>query len=378
MADEWNFKAAGIEVIDQNAPEAEAPVANAVQAPVDNGQVDAPPASSTPAPATESVNPPAATPVTDAPVAPVWDEQKYIKETFGDIFDSRDAVKNTLEKARQVDELSKKAQDLQKYIDENDFVDDYGRAENKFVKEGGDRNLFREVNSIDVDKMTDAEAVRKSIELKNKTLTKDEIDLLVSRKYKIGQDEYDDDVREASINLKIDGQAAKEFLGKYKVENLVPPAVKQKGELQRQQEQSEQNTARNIESWDKNYSTVVPQSKKITFVLDEKEGLSMDYEITDFNSDKMKQEALSVIKMMGLTYGEDKSKKDIEEYLVNRRLQQEMPNIAKAIASKVRTDRDEHWIKQTNNPSALRPQDAPPAPSTDRAQKLDHMAAAYK
>lgn len=372
--EEWNFKGTGIEVVDQNAPEVEAPVNNTAPVAAESAPVDTPAS----APATESVVP-TTTSIDAAPVsAPAWDEQKYIKETFGDIFDSKDAVKSAIEKSRQVDDLSKKAQDLQKYIDENDFVDDYARAENKFVKEGGDRNLFKEVNSIDVDKMTDAEAVRKSIELKNKTLTRDEIDLLVSRKYKIGQDEYDDDVREANINLKIDGQAAKEFLSKYKVENLVPPAVKQKGELQRQQEETEQQSSRNLESWDKNYSTVVPQSKKITFVLDEKEGLSMDYEMTDFNSDKMKQEALSVIKMMGLAYGDDKSRKDVEDYLVNRRLQQEMPNIAKAIASKVRTDRDEHWIKQTNNPSALRPQDTPPAPGTDRAQKLDHMAAAYK
>lgn len=384
MSDNYNFAAAGIKVIDQNKPTDSADPILAVAEPVARPSTE-PDVAVVPTPAAIAPSPAPLTPaekILEVPKIekPEFDEAKYIKDSFGDIFSSKEDVKAMIEKAKDVNDLRAKLKEKEDYIAENDFVDEYARAENKFVKQGGDRKIFKEVNDLDIENMSEEEAIKKKLQIQNKTLTKDEIDRLIKRKYKIGdEDQDDDDVKDANINLKMDGRAAKDFLGKYKADNSVPPSVKQETEAQKKQVEAAENATKNLKSWTDNYDAVAPKTKKISFDLsaDDKENYSMDYEM-NFNSDDLKKEALSVIGSYGLKYGDEGAKKALESFLVNRRIQEELPNIVKAIAGKVKTDRDLFWIEKTNNPGILKTQDVAPSTTNEKEVKLRKLVEAYK
>lgn len=157
---------------------------------------------------------------TPAP-APTVDIESIIKGKFDGKFSS-------------LDELAEAYRSAEEQAKRDPFASDWIRNLNKAVSEGVDPSVYMEVSNVDIDKLSEADAIILQMRWKE-GLSREDAEFLVNRKYRLGGDDEvdpsDPDVREAAINLKLEGKNAKEFLGKYKQEALTSPLEKRQAEL---------------------------------------------------------------------------------------------------------------------------------------------------
>ena len=101
----------------------------------------------------------------------------------------------------------------------------------RFVKDTGrtpdDWFAYQRLNPSEMDDMT---AIRVQMAADNPTLTSDEIGLLVSSKYRVSSDSSEDDKRLSQLQMKIDGQKAKQSIEGLR-QGYAAPEVQQEQEL---------------------------------------------------------------------------------------------------------------------------------------------------
>lgn len=135
---------------------------------------------------------------------------------------------------KSLDEVVESYRALESEAKKDPFASEWIRNLNKAVAEGVDPSVYMEVSNVDIDKLSEADAIILQMQWKE-GLSREDAEFLVNRKYRLGgEDEIDPsdpDAREAAINLKLEGKNAKEFLGKYKQEALTSPLEKRQAEL---------------------------------------------------------------------------------------------------------------------------------------------------
>lgn len=164
---------------------------------------------------TEEPAPPAEQP------QPTFDIASVLNGKFGDKFKS-------------LDEIEAAYTELEAKANQDPFANDFVRNLNKALKDGIDPQLYMEVSSVDVDSMSERDALVLEMQWKN-GVSKEDAEFMVDRAYKLNSeeelDQSDPDVREAQIKLKIDAKNAKNFISEYKKDSLTSPIEKRQAEV---------------------------------------------------------------------------------------------------------------------------------------------------
>ena len=198
-------------------------------------------------------------------------------EESDDDYDVEEAVSQYLSERlgmqiNSIDELSSlftKEEPQQVAIDERikviaDFVEQTGRSPEDWF-------LYQSINA---DEMSDLEAVRSQLQTQYQNLSVEEVDLLISNKYKLDDSIYsDEEVKYSTLQLKIDAADAKKKITELK-NNFLAPAY-------------EPSTASNEsfespinENWISSMTSDAESLEAITFELGDSEfnfGISDDY-----------------------------------------------------------------------------------------------------
>ena len=157
-------------------------------------------------------------PIAEQPQSPMFD----LGEKFGGRFKSIDEVETYL-------------MDVESKASKDPFANDLVRNLNKAIADGIDPELYMNVSRMDVNEMSEKEALILEAQMKN-GLSAEDAEFFVERAYKLPEEinEYnanDPDVREAQIKMRIDSQKAKEYLENYKSEALTSPKEKWQSQL---------------------------------------------------------------------------------------------------------------------------------------------------
>lgn len=303
--------------------------------------------------------------------APAFNESEYLSTLTGGMFKSADEFKSALPKITDYDTTKSKLTDYeQKLKDKEDYInsiDEYSKKEIEFVKQGGDRKIFQQINSYDVDKMSDLDAKKIEMKLKFPNLNSSEIDRKLERQYFVSKHNDTDageEVEDAKTDLKIDAAESKKFISQYKVQMSVPDAEKQRIAFQTT------NTQR-IETWQPVIKTVVSEFKEVNIKLNDEGNHSFNYKLTPEEHNHLNSFANAIIQRD--PYWDNSPDKvaaikqvtEDEFFRINR---QKLIYLGAEAARQVETDK---WRKKVHNPSALRETVSPNMPkqiSTKREQ----------
>lgn len=282
-----------------------------------------------------------------AEIQPTFDESKYIFETFGGKFKSKDELLSAIGEIEKVTDLSKQLEVYQKeYIKPTDLA----RKINEIEQAKGDVNLFLKFNSIDLNKLSDADAIKYRLQWE-KGLSPEEADLFVSHQYKVDtvEDEItgekkpnEEQLKVAGIKMKLEGGEAKSYIQKLQVQSAQTPDVA-KIESER------------IEKWKPAIGEIANSAKDIKFSVEFPSELNMDKvdfaysldgeemkEITKFVSDATKYPNF---------FYDEKSKEDMADAARNRAVVIALPKILKAYGTQLIKSRDALNDKRTGSTS---------------------------
>lgn len=156
-------------------------------------------------------------------------------------------------KFNKADELSAYITELEQKANrepENPFANNYIKSLNEAVRNGIDPEVFAQVASVDVENLSPKDALVLQL-MWNDKLTKEDAELLVDSKYRLGTDENEEsqEVKIARITAKTDANKAKEFLKAHQESSLTPP--------------TEKIIAQQQEAWSKAYDQVTEPYKSI-------------------------------------------------------------------------------------------------------------------
>lgn len=307
-------------------------------------------------PATEST--PVASTGTEAPVntdnnsstntqVPAFDESKWLSEKFSGKFKSVEELVNSINETEQFkskySETEKRLKDLETEYADAKPVNDYIKGLNKFVKDGGDPKLYNKLQSVEIEKMSDRDALIMKMRWDN-GLSKEDAQFMVDRKYMLEQGEdldtsADPDVRAARIALKLDSKSAKEFLRNYKTEQLTPPAEK----LRIQQEQAQ---LERMNGWKPRMSELLNDMKKIELPYD---GQTVQFEVPQETLSQLQEYMQAIVE--GSQFQPDVDGMSAVKQLLLREV---LASNLKSITQTIATQRDAKWKNEVHHPSALR------------------------
>lgn len=235
------------------------------------------------------------------PQPPSVDYDSFVKETFG--FDSVEAAKEQFEKLKPVleNEVSKTLYQAIKAGKEEDVFN--------IIQE---QKKFNQLLEGDVDESKASEIIKRSYKSKFSDLTDDEIDLLMSEKYKAPtkpeKGDFEDDEEYAAKvkswqkefdnynkKLIIDAKIAKPELAKLKEEIKLPEiefnangSEKDSEELKKARELYEQSLNSDYKAFD-GFSVTIKDGEKetpITFSVSDEEKSQLKEMLSDFNPDE--------------------------------------------------------------------------------------------
>lgn len=235
------------------------------------------------------------------PQPPSVDYDSFVKETFG--FDSVEAAKEQFEKLKPVleNEVSKTLYQAIKAGKEEDVFN--------IIQE---QKKFNQLLEGDVDESKASEIIKRSYKSKFSDLTDDEIDLLMSEKYKAPtkpeKGDFEDDEEYAAKvkswqkefdnynkKLIIDAKIAKPELAKLKDEIKLPEiefnangSEKDSEELKKARELYEQSLNSDYKAFD-GFSVTIKDGEKetpITFSVSDEEKSQLKEMLSDFNPDE--------------------------------------------------------------------------------------------
>lgn len=182
------------------------------------------------APADNNTTPAAETPPAPAPAPAATSDNSTLtpQGIFGEGFGSWDDVKGRISK---VTEYEGKVKELETKLQELQPADAYVASLNKALKQGISAENFNRFYHSDPEKITPDQAISLRLQFE-RGLTKEEADYRVSRKYLLGEhgeglEPQSPEVRDAQIDMKIDGADALKFLEQYRLEQIIPPGQRE-------------------------------------------------------------------------------------------------------------------------------------------------------
>lgn len=210
---------------------------------------------------------------------------------------------------------------------------------NSYVKSGGKLEDYFRTQVADYNTMSHEEAIAQSMQLfDNKGLDADEIKFLMTEKYGITKDSTDAQKRMAAINLKIDGETARQKLRenqeKFKVPTLSPEDVAA----------SEQVT---LEKWQGTLNTVVNAAEKVAVKITDE--VAFDFALDDAAKASLKANLADPRKVFDRWKNADGTD-NTEKFVREMAILENFDKIGPSLAAFAKSEGKDGILKDLNNP----------------------------
>lgn len=307
----------------------------------------APPVIETPAAVVPPVTPPEPIKEVTSPPAPVIDTpdpKKIVSDTlkviFGEDIDSEEKAKQFLETVKTP------------AVAPDPFVNEYVKGLNEYIKDGGTREVYDKVMTLDIDKL-DAFNAKKTLMLwENPDLNEADVELMLNDKYRQTEGDSDEDKRIGGVHMATDGREAKKRLLELKGQYAVPEQARAQADFQRLEEER-------LNKWNPVVPGIVNQVNEIEVSL----GENQTFKFTGITPES-KQQALDVVQMVVKNSGapyDAQGQALINQIAKERLILNNFPDIIKAVVNQVTSDVDAKVRAEFANPSPVVAGDPPPS-----------------
>lgn len=325
---------------------------------------------------TQPTDPPTPDPAADPPASPEnpdppttsAEQTKAIIDSFFNeksegVFKTAEEFEKLkgFETLQSVPNLTEQLQNLEE--NKVEFANDFIKSLNDYHAKGGtNTELFVTLQGMKVDEMEPLDVLKTQMKFAHPTLTDEQISTHLAGKYNQLSEEdegYSEGaVKQGEISMTIDSGEAKEYLKNMQTEIHTPDPEKER--LAGETAETDRLT-----KWDPIISKTVTDFTQLTIPLNEK-GASFNYDIPEDVKVELQQQLKESLEYSGAELDNDGGE-TAKQMLFNRYLVDNFDNIARAIAEKSRSMTDEQWIKEINNPSAVKTEDVvPPDPNTEK------------
>ena len=249
---------------------------------------------------------------------------KYMNEKFGTEFSSVEDAK----KALSPKELN--------------FANDQIAQMNKFVSETGRTVVdYLKTQTVDYNKMSNEDVMRISMKQQNPDLTNDEVNLLVTSKYKLGDGNGSETEKKlAQIELKRDVTNARKDLIKMQEQYRMP---------QENKGMSKEEANKIREDWVSNMKNQVNDVESLSFEINDK-GEVFDFQLTDQHKDNLVKSNSNLNNFFD-RYVDKTGDWNFDRLNIDMFVLDNFQDIIRSVASQYRSKGTEQVIRDIKNPS---------------------------
>ena len=249
---------------------------------------------------------------------------KYMNEKFGTEFSSVEDAK----KALSPKELN--------------FANDQIAQMNKFVSETGRTVVdYLKTQTVDYNKMSNEDVMRISMKQQNPDLTNDEVNLLVTSKYKLGDGNGSETEKKlAQIELKRDVTNARKDLIKMQEQYRMP---------QENKGMSKEEANKIREDWVSNMKNQVNDVESLSFEINDK-GEVFDFQLTDQHKDNLVKSNSNLNNFFD-RYVDKTGDWNFDRLNIDMFVLDNFQDIIRSVASQYRSKGTEQVVRDIKNPS---------------------------
>lgn len=292
----------------------------------------------------------------------------FLKEIFGDKYNSVDDVKNAniLGTLNEVESLRQTNTELQEKLDKKpktNFADDEVALYNEFVKSTGNRDygLFKKVNS-ELANISDMDALVANyvMNFPNTAGRESEVRAHFEKKYGFDSEE---NTFEDSFGMQEDAYKARKALQDVKDKLVVPEQPAEEPSAPKELSPEQKETLTN--QWSGAGSEIKKALSTLKIPIKDGKDIFLDYAVPE-------SELESVAKWVTETAvgnqmePNDANAKQLGQAIYNQLIVNNLPQIVHAASEKARSMAEEKYSEMFHNPSPSRNNDQPPAPQDTR------------
>lgn len=313
-----------------------------------------PPAPPTPTPPT----PPAQNdPPPPAPATLSRDEieAEVYKDLFGDKVPTKEEAKKII---AEFPTLAKRVEELQSK--KVTFANSYIEGLNDYISKGGTKEAYDRVQSLDLEKLTPEESIKALYKWNHPELTERQIEILLNKKFSIGDGYSDEDKELGQVELTIEAKKSKDELAKLKVEQSIP-------EPERLRVQEEEAETQRMQSWTPTVQKLVSDFNNfdVPLAIDEKGNVTdtLKYAgITPEVKNALLGDLRNIIEVAGIPHTPEEIQA-IQNVMQERFILRNFKAITTAMATEMKTRAEQAARKEYYNGNPPPAGDAPPTPS---------------
>lgn len=278
--------------------------------------------------------------------------EEVVSQDFDTMLSERFEGKyKSIEELKDALEAKPETKEEQKYEDErlNTLLE--------FMNKGGRMEDFLSTQLTNYDEMSDIDLIKAEMKALDSDLTDEDINLLFSDRYKLDEEEFEEDqIKLSKLKLRRDAKEAKRKLVEEQKKYLVPEQkeeVKQEAPKEEPKVEDEMLSKQELEKrnqqWIQTVNEATSKSEPIKFNLNDN-GQSFDYTVNEESMSKVKVDMSDLSKFWNRYIKEDGTN-DIEKLKKDFIILNNYENILKAAYSQFRSDGREDVLKDIKNPS---------------------------
>jgi hypothetical protein len=276
-----------------------------------------------------------------------------IDEMSGGVFQSFEDFQNSdvFDVYEQNNQLVEQLEALQQEEKMSPYANDLVKSLNDYMEGGGqDVNMFFRLNSLNVDEVSDLDAVKHQLQIQNPGLNKDQLNAHLKstyHQYDSEDIEYDESLAAtAAVNLNIAANQAREYLRNEQSSVSYPSAEERIDNYAKLENER-------IDAWVEPMDNAINSLSSINIPLGD--GIDFDYQIPQESLNGLYQELQQVVETSGIAAGENVNE-HAAEIVKNHIVATQFESISKAIHQNAKRLADEEWQSKAHNPSALKPE----------------------
>jgi len=290
-----------------------------------------------------------------------------IDEMSGGAFTSLEDLQNSnvFEVYEQNNQLVEQLEALQQEEQKVPFANDLVESLNNYFEGGGqDVGKFIQLNSLNVDEISDEDAVRHQLQLQTPGLEDSQVKAYLKGTYHLHDNEdieYDESkASSGAINLKIAANQAREYLKNEQSSISYPSNEEREGQYAQLENQR-------IDAWTEPMENALNSLESINVSIGD--GVDFNYQIPQESLNELYQELQQVVETSGIAVGEH-AQEHANQIVRNHIVATQFDNIVKAAYQNAKSLADEEWQNKAHNPSAVKPEPgtSSPEPQSDKEE----------
>jgi len=232
------------------------------------------------------------------------------------------------------------------------WANDYVKGLNDYLKNGGTKDVYDRVMSVDIDKLSPFDAQKTLMLWENPELNEEDVVLALKDKYRQGEDEDETEKRIGSVHMTSEGRVAKQRLVDLQNKYSVPEPARAQSDFIR-------GETERLNSWEGKAHQIVSEMQNIELPLSENEVIKFA-SISEGTKSEVIADIQSAIKHSGIPMTPE-NVGELKRVATERVLIREFPSILKAIKASVETSTEARVRAEYSNPSPVQAGDPVPA-----------------